>query len=65
MTGGDSNREWKEWLDDWQLTIGQDGRMTPIVPARGIMSDQITQSIQCLTSQIKRSFTNFLLVVDS
>ena len=20
MTGGDSSREWQEWLDDWQLT---------------------------------------------
>lgn len=35
MTGGDSNREWQEWLDDWQLTIGQDGRMTPVIAARG------------------------------
>ncbi|BDS14749.1 purple acid phosphatase family protein [Aureispira anguillae] len=35
MTGGDSNREWQEWLDDWQLTIGEDGRMTAVVTARG------------------------------
>ncbi|MDC0231463.1 metallophosphoesterase family protein, partial [Aureispira] len=35
MTGGDSNREWQEWLNDWQLTIGADGRMTPILTARG------------------------------
>lgn len=35
MTGGDSSREWQEWLDDWQLTIGQDGRMTGVITARG------------------------------
>jgi len=35
MTGGDSSREWKEWLDDWQMTIGQDGRMTAVLAARG------------------------------
>lgn len=35
MTGGDSSREWQEWMDDWQLTIGQDGRITPVVAARG------------------------------
>ncbi len=47
MTGGDSNREWREWLDDWQLTIGNDGRMTPIVPARGNheRSDQSIYSV--------------------
>ncbi len=27
--------EWPEWMDDWQLTIAADGRMTPIIPARG------------------------------
>lgn len=35
MTGGDSSREWQAWMDDWQLTIGQDGRITPLVAARG------------------------------
>ncbi len=35
MTGGDSSREWQEWMDDWQLTIGRDGRMTAVVAARG------------------------------
>lgn len=35
MTNGDSNSEWLEWMDDWQLTIGSDGRMIPIVAARG------------------------------
>ena len=24
-----------EWFDDWQLTIGSDGRVFPIIPARG------------------------------
>lgn len=35
MTNNDSGPEWKEWLDDWQLTISGDGHMTPIIPARG------------------------------
>lgn len=40
MFGGDYTAlgmfyEWKTWLDDWQLTITQDGHMTPIVATRG------------------------------
>ncbi|NQX85096.1 MAG: T9SS type A sorting domain-containing protein [Flavobacteriaceae bacterium] len=35
MTDDDTNTEWQNWFDDWQLTIAQDGRMFPIVPARG------------------------------
>ena len=35
MTSGDSDNEWREWLDDWQLTTATDGRMFPILPARG------------------------------
>ncbi len=35
MTNGDSNSEWLEWFDDWQNTIASDGRMFPIVAARG------------------------------
>tara|TARA_Y100000768_G_scaffold383547_1_gene365912 strand:+ start:14076 stop:15320 length:1245 start_codon:yes stop_codon:yes gene_type:complete len=27
--------EWHNWFEDWQLTIDSDGRVTPIVPARG------------------------------
>lgn len=35
MTGGDTDSEWKEWFDDWQKTMGSDGRLFPIVTARG------------------------------
>ncbi len=35
MTSIDNTAQWREWLDDWQLTTAADGRMTPIVPARG------------------------------
>ena len=35
MTNGDTASEWQDWFDDWQLTISSDGRLTPIVPARG------------------------------
>ncbi len=35
MTDDDTNAEWQQWFDDWQLTIATDGRMFPIVPARG------------------------------
>ncbi len=35
MTGADNSKNWKRWMEDWQLTIGMDGRLTPIVVARG------------------------------
>jgi len=35
MTGSDKAREWKYWFDDWQYTIGDDGRLTPLIVARG------------------------------
>lgn len=35
MTAGDTPTEWIEWMDDWQHTICQDGRLTPIVVTRG------------------------------
>jgi hypothetical protein len=35
MTGGDTNENWRDWFDDWQYTIGSDGRIFPIVAARG------------------------------
>lgn len=35
MTVRDGTQEWKEWMDDWQLTITADGRLTPVITARG------------------------------
>lgn len=35
MTDDDTAEQWKEWFDDWQITFGADGRIFPIVPARG------------------------------
>ena len=35
MTNNDTPAEWQTWLNDWQMTIAGDGRMTPIIPARG------------------------------
>ncbi len=35
MTGGDNATQWKAWFDDWQRTIGDDGRLTPIIVTRG------------------------------
>ena len=35
MIDRDAGHEWREWFDDWQLTTSPDGRLTPIVPARG------------------------------
>ena len=35
MTNLGTTRQWRQWLEDWQLTIADDGRVTPIVPARG------------------------------
>lgn len=35
MTESDNAFQWKQWFEDWQLTITEDGRMTPVVVARG------------------------------
>ncbi len=35
MTVRGSAKQWEAWLDDWQLTISEDGRMYPLIPARG------------------------------
>ncbi len=35
MTGLDKGSQWIKWMDDWQLTISRNGRITPIVAARG------------------------------
>jgi len=35
MTNLGTTMEWRGWFEDWQLTIASDGRVTPIVPARG------------------------------
>lgn len=35
MTPDDTAGEWKKWLDDWQETISSDGRIFPVVVARG------------------------------
>jgi acid phosphatase type 7 len=35
MTHNNYDSEWREWFDDWQWTIGTDGRIIPIVVARG------------------------------
>lgn len=35
FTVGDTPEQWAQWLDDWQLTIAQDGRVTPVIVTRG------------------------------
>ncbi len=35
MTGGDIERQWKAWFDDWQITMTSDGHLTPLIVARG------------------------------
>ena len=35
MTSADVSKEWLAWFDDWQHTISDDRRLTPIVVARG------------------------------
>ncbi len=35
MTDSDTGQEWKDWFDDWQLTIHPDGQIIPVVVARG------------------------------
>ncbi len=35
MTGGDNAEQWYAWMNDWQLTITEQGRLIPVVTARG------------------------------
>lgn len=35
MINHDTAEEWDEWLEDWQLTINENGRLLPIAPHRG------------------------------
>jgi hypothetical protein len=35
MINSDNAKEWDEWLDDWQLTMNENGRLLPIAPHRG------------------------------
>ena len=35
MINKSTPEEWTDWLDDWQLTTGEDGHLTPIIAARG------------------------------
>ena len=35
MTSRGTPEQWKDWLDDWQLTISENGRMFPVIAARG------------------------------
>lgn len=35
MTDKDTDEQWHQWLDDWELTTGEDGLLIPIVAARG------------------------------
>ncbi|WP_339614639.1 fibronectin type III domain-containing protein [uncultured Winogradskyella sp.] len=39
MTDDSTPIEWIDWFDDWQLTTANDGRMFPIIPARGNHED--------------------------
>ncbi|MFA0963716.1 fibronectin type III domain-containing protein [Roseivirga sp. BDSF3-8] len=34
-TNNNTDGQWISWFDDWQYTIGDDGRMFPILPTRG------------------------------
>ena len=45
MTDSDTAGEWQNWFDDWQLTTAIDGRMFPIIPARGNHEDRCKSSI--------------------
>ncbi|MDA7928894.1 metallophosphoesterase family protein [Mariniblastus sp.] len=35
VADGSNLEQWIKWMDDHELTIGQDGRMLPVIPARG------------------------------
>lgn len=35
FTGLDTPKQWVEWFDDWEYSIAEDGRITPLVVTRG------------------------------
>lgn len=35
VADGSKLTQWSKWMDDHELTIGKDGRMLPVIPARG------------------------------
>jgi len=35
FTENDVDKQWQDWFDDWQHTISSDGRLYPIIVARG------------------------------
>ncbi len=35
MTSRDTDIQWQEWMNDWQLTIASDNRIFPVIAARG------------------------------
>ena len=39
MTDDDTNGQWNDWFEDWQLTISRDGQIFPIIAARGNHED--------------------------
>ena len=43
----DLDLEWQDWFDDWQQTIASDGRMSPVIVARG-NHEYITQEVHDL-----------------
>jgi acid phosphatase type 7 len=43
MTATGTIDQWREWLEDWQLTISADGRMTPVIITRG--NHEVSNSI--------------------
>lgn len=60
MTNNDSSTSWQEWFDDWQNTTASDGRMIPIIPARGNheqSNDQIYNLFNTPTSDVYYKIT--------
>jgi hypothetical protein len=41
-TDGNTNTEWSDWFADWQQTKSSDGRMYPIIAARGNHDDNLS-----------------------
>ena len=38
---GQTNQQWRLWFEDWQLTIGPDGRIAPLTIATGNHEDDV------------------------
>lgn len=61
MTTDDNSDQWIQWMDDWQQTIAKDGRIFPIIVARG--NHEATNSVLVNLFDVKSKEVYYNLVL--